>query len=96
MHFLKDYLEKPKKLFGFLYWNFFFGYLPFGVLAAILSLLGKVPANFNEQEVYGMLGFSVHLFFVFALPFLISFFCWIYICIGNFIINYFLKDKNGL
>ncbi len=87
MEYFKKFTEKPNHLFGFLFWNCFFGYLPLGLLISIMSLLGKVPFRMNAQEIYGVSGFLIGLLHIVATALILAVISWIPITIGNFIIK---------
>lgn len=91
MKFLEKFVEKPNNFFKFLFWNFFMGYLPFGLLVAVFSLFGKVSFDLNNKEVYGMVGLISYLLFIPVIAFILALVCWIYLSIGNFIIKNIIK-----
>ena len=63
---------KPQRLFKVLFWNALFGYLPIWVITSILTLMNIMPVNFNDEEVYGIQGFIVSLFFFPFIPLVIA------------------------
>ena len=88
---LENYLEKPKKFFQFLFWNFFFGYLPFGLLISFLSLMGKVAFTLNEKGEYGITGFLMYLLTIPFVALILTLVNWLYLTIGNYILNIIFK-----
>lgn len=52
--FLEKYTEKPPAIFKRLFVTYFFGYLPFLFLHILLNLLGTLPVNFNNEELFGL------------------------------------------
>ncbi len=94
MDFLKEFSEKPKKLFQFFFWNMLFGYLPIGLLSAFLSLFGKTPFMLNKEPIYGIFGFLLSLILTTPLfGFGIALMCWVFFSIGNFIIRIITRSK---
>ena len=87
MKYFKNFIEKPNNLFGFLFWNCFFGYLPLGLFISIMSLLGKVPFRMNDEEIYGVLGFLIGLLHIFVTALILSVVSWVFIRIGNFVMQ---------
>ena len=85
MNFFKNFISKPENLFGFLFWNFFFGYLPIGFLVAILSFLGNIGFNLNDKMVYGFTGFIMYLIFIPLIALILASISWVFLSIGNFI-----------
>jgi hypothetical protein len=87
MKYFQRFSQKPNSLFQFIFWNLFFGYLPFGLFIALLSLFGNIAFTLNNQPVYGITGF---LGYVICIPFVILIFTvvfWIFFSIGNFLIR---------
>ncbi len=91
MSYFKNFSTKPENLFGFLFWNFLFGYLPFGLLVAILSLLGNVAFMLNDKPVFGLIGFIMYIILIPFIALILSSVCWVYLSIGNFILKQFGK-----
>ena len=85
--YFKSFIEKPNNLFGFLFWNCFFGYLPLGLLISVMSLLGKVPFRKDNEDIYGVLGFLIGLLHIFATALIIAVISWIFIRVGNFVMK---------
>ena len=88
---IEKYSRKPENLFGILFVNFLFGYLPFALILGILTLFGVIPINFNGEETYGIEGLLVVIAFIPFVVFMLSFFTWLYFIIGNFFLNLFKK-----
>ena len=89
--FIEKYSNKPNDLFGLLFVNFLFGYLPFALLLGILSLFEIVPVNFNGEQTYGWKAFIIIIVFAPIFAFIFSFFIWIYFLIGNFFMRIFKR-----
>ena len=89
MNYFNEFSTKPPKFFGFLFWNFFFGYFPFGVLIATLSLFEKVAFTLNDKEVYGLIGFISYLIFIPLIALIFASVSWVYLSLGNYLMNMF-------
>ncbi len=87
MNYFKKFEEKPNNFFQYIYWNLFFGYLPFGVLISILSLFGKIAFTLNNEPVYGIVGFLMYAICIPILTLIFTLVIWIYMSIGNFILR---------
>ncbi|MEO9872144.1 hypothetical protein [Ekhidna sp.] len=89
MKHLKQFEEKPTKLFGKLFWNMLFCIAPFVLFGSFFVLFGAVPFTFNDKQYYGILGFSMTLVLIpwIALCFAIVF--WIYYSVGNYFLRLF-------
>jgi len=91
MSFLDKYKEKPERLFNTLFWNFMFGYIPFSILAAILTIFGVVPVYFNDEPRYGI---GAALIILLMSPLLVLgtvVITWFYYSLGNYFLRQFLK-----
>ncbi|MGJ1444860.1 hypothetical protein ACR79S_19350 [Sphingobacterium spiritivorum] len=67
--------------FGILYWNLFFGGLPFILVAAILALFGIKPVAVNNVYYDGIIGFNIPLI---SLP-IVVFISTVFICFFLFV-----------
>lgn len=74
---------------------YFFAATPFIILTAILSLTGVVPILINNKNYTGLLGFVISLLLLPIIALCLSLPNWIFLNIGNFISNLFLKKKNS-
>ena len=84
---IKKYSEKPKNLFGLLFWNLLFAYSPLALLIGVLSLFEITPVNFNDQELYGIKGLVVSLLFIPFVAGILAGLIWLYYSIGNWIMR---------
>ena len=89
--FIQKYSEKPSNLFQKLFITFLFGYLPFAIVHIILNILGIVPVNFNDAQVYGIKGSLVIILFIPFIVLMITFFVWLYFIFGNLILRLIKK-----
>lgn len=87
--FLGKFKERPKELFSLLFWNFLFGYLPFSLLGAFLSLYEVITVNFNGEPTYGFKGFIIMLVFTPLMALIFTIVAWVYFRIGNFFLRLF-------
>ena len=87
MKYFEKFSTKPQIFFGFLFWNFLFGYFPIGLLIAILSLLGNVGFTLNNKEVYGLIGFILYIILIPFVALIFSSVSWMFLSIGNFILK---------
>lgn len=84
---IENYADKPKGLFKRIFITFFFGYLPFAVLHSILNVLGIMPVNFNDENVYGVKGVAIIICFSPLIVLLVSFTFWLYFMMGNLVLR---------
>ncbi|WP_417368074.1 hypothetical protein [Flavobacterium beibuense] len=89
--FIQKYSKKPVGLFKFLYVNFLFSYIPFGLLHIIFNLLGIIPVNFNDKPIYGLGAVLVILLFTPFIVLLLTVGVWIYFIIGNLFLRFLNK-----
>lgn len=87
--FLKKYIEK-RNSFAVLFWNYFFAYIPLGLLVAILSLVDVVPVNFNDQKYTGIQGAVISFVYVPWVAFVFALLNWIFLSFGNFVLRFFV------
>jgi hypothetical protein len=74
-----------------LFLAYLFGYMPFGLLSAILSLAHVLPIQFNERPYYGISGFVISILIIPFFGFIFGVINWLYLNFGNFIYNYTWK-----
>jgi hypothetical protein len=82
-----------KERFNYLLKGYFWGYLPFGALFGVLSLLGIIPFNFNEKEYYGIIGLGLMLVFIPIMVIMTAVLNWIFLSFGFWIHSFFYKSK---
>jgi hypothetical protein len=87
MNYFKKFASKPQNFFGFLFWNFLFGYFPIGLFIAILSLFGIVGFTLNDKIEYGFTGFIMHIILAPFIALIFSTVSWVFLSIGNFILK---------
>lgn len=93
---MKNFLNKvsyfPKGFFKWLFWNLFFGYLLIAIIASVLAYLGIRPTTFNDEAVSGLKGFIIEIVIIFPVSVLLfSCVIWLFLKIGNLIINFLNK-----
>ena len=91
MKYLEQFSDKPQNTFSWLFWNFLFGYLPVGLLIAILSLVGIIPFMINDKPHYGFIGFIFLLIYVPVAAFILSIVTWVFLSMGNAFLKLFNK-----
>lgn len=84
---IEKYSEMPSNLFKRLFFTFLFGYLPFAIIHLILNILGIIPVNFNDTQVYGIKGALVIILFIPFIVLMITFFVWLYFIFGNLVLK---------
>lgn len=89
MNYFKKFLERPK--FDYLFWNYFFCYIPFGIIVSILSLIGISPVKFNDQLYDGIFGFLISLVYIPMVAVILGFINWLFLYIGNFFLRQSVK-----
>jgi len=90
--YFSAFSRKPNRLFGFLFWNTFFGVLPFGLLIAIMSLFGFIPVTINEESRYGLEGALFMLLYIPFFAFLFTFSSWVLLSLGNLFLRLIFGD----
>lgn len=89
--FLEKYVKKPESLFAKLFWNFLFGYLPFGLVHSLLCLFGVIPVKINDQFYYGPIGAGVLVLYFPIIAGSFAIVIWIFYSIGNLVLRLFVK-----
>lgn len=84
-------MEKVNYRFKSLFLAYLFGYIPFALLGAILSLVNVLPVSFNGHSYYGIVGFAISILTVPFVGFVFGIINWIYLNIGASIYNYIVK-----
>ncbi len=84
---IEKYSEMPGNMFKRLFFTFLFGYLPFAFIHLILTILGIIPVNFNDAQVYGIKGALVIVLFIPFIVLMITFFVWLYFIFGNLVLK---------
>ena len=87
MNFLSKYSKKPDSFLGFLFWNFFFAYLPLSLLIAILTLMYVAPVNFNDEKYYGIQGVVIVILYIPFVTGTMALLNWIFLLFGNFVLR---------
>ncbi|WP_116787548.1 hypothetical protein [Flavobacterium psychrotrophum] len=88
---IEKYSTKPVELFETLFITFLFGYLPFALIHIIFNISGIIPVNFNNKDVYGLLGTVVIIIFIPFIVLLLTSIIWIYFMIGNLFLRLLKK-----
>ncbi|NLR59010.1 hypothetical protein HGH93_12920 [Chitinophaga polysaccharea] len=65
--------------------------MPFGLLAAILSLVHVLPVHFNERPYYGVTGFLIAVLTIPFFGLILGILNWIYLNFGSFVYRCVLK-----
>lgn len=74
-----------------LFLAYLFGYMPFALLSAILSLMNVLPINFNEHPYYGVVGFVIAILTIPFVGLIFGIINWVYLNFGSFLYDYICK-----
>ena len=84
-------MERTHYSFKNLFIAYVFGYMPFGLFAAILSLTNVFPIYFNKHPYYGVTGFLVAILTIPFVGFIFGVINWVYLNLGVVLYNYIFK-----
>ncbi|WP_286752574.1 MULTISPECIES: hypothetical protein [Sphingobacterium] len=91
---MKVYFQNSSKLnikFSILFWQLFFGILPFTLIVSMLAYTGQKPANFNGEHLIGISGALISLIIHPIVVFAGTTLLWTILFIGRVIIKMIFK-----
>lgn len=74
-----------------LFLTYLFGYMPFGLIAAILSLAHVLPVHFYERPYYGITWFLIALLTIPFFGLIFGILNWAYLNFGSFVYRCVVK-----
>ncbi|MCS4165290.1 hypothetical protein [Sphingobacterium sp. BIGb0116] len=93
---MKAYFQNSSKLnikFSILFWQLFFGTLPFTLIVSPLAFTGQRPANFNGEHLIGISGALISLITHPIVVFVGTIILWTILLIGRIIIEFIFKNS---
>ena len=84
-------MEKTHYNFKKLFLAYLFGYMPFALLSAILSLANVLPIYFNKHPYYGITGFVVAILTIPFVGVIFGIVNWVYLNFGSFLYDYIFR-----
>ncbi|MGJ1242748.1 hypothetical protein [Sphingobacterium siyangense] len=91
---MKSYFQNPSKTsikFSILFWQLFFGMLPFTLIISIVAYTGQKPAEFNGENFQGISGALISLITHPIVVFLGSIILWTILFIGRSLLKLIFK-----
>ncbi len=91
---MKAYLQNSSKLntkFSILFWQLFFGILPFNLIISIMAYTGQKPTIFNGENLQGISGALISLITHPIVVFVGSIILWTILFIGRNILKLIFK-----
>ena len=84
---LKSYSSKPSRLFTWILVIYSFGYIPLLILQIILNLLGLMPVNYNDQDIFGGQAVMILILFSPLIVILFTIMTWLNMTLGFLVIK---------